>query len=568
MIFFLILLSSFTMQLMALDQTYLSLNEFEQKGADFFIGNHQQKFSESIYTFKKDAKLTIIYIHGLYGGAQFWKDYFQSNFIGAYALTRLDQVNHISLTLPGHYIDGTYQKNIKDATFEDWKLALDETVQIAKKLKTKIILVGQSTGGLLAINHALKHGQDIAGLFLIEPSIEVQPIPKNLVCVGQYFIKDNSDAERIAKYFKLDALKGHSPKLGCEVSKLSKEMQSDFTKEHFNSFEKASYKKENIFKEMGRKLDIPVVLINNINDLIVVPKANQIFAQNLKKGELLNYQFKQEHGEHSTVNQFKINLAQLISKVEPSINFSTFLFYYMMEGEPQLASFFYQKEKINDFILSTPYLELCSANQKSDQLCRNYQNSMKQLWDNIESLKSSCPNNLEYTYSINDCLHGRLLLNTTLFNSMLLNYGLVKKSLYLLLKSKNKSNLDALDTYARHLYWLRFNGNTNDHEINILKICSLFTNYHFYPKNSDFINKELMRVMPLFYELNFFCLDYATNQTLLSNQNIKKPSEIEDSNMTSFDDRFWFFYNSITLIDTKFLNYREFIYNQFDLKKK
>ena len=83
-------------------------------------------FKESIYYISRvrRTKLTFVYIHGLYGSAMQFKNFFQS------LMKNHSGSSFISLTLPGHFRKKTA---IVHAKKDEWIEAVRSTLKIAKQ---------------------------------------------------------------------------------------------------------------------------------------------------------------------------------------------------------------------------------------------------------------------------------------------------------------------------------------------------------------------------------------------------------------------------------------------------
>jgi len=94
----------------------------------------------------------IIFLHGIGGGAASFQ-------------VQLENLNHyhcIAWNMPGY---GSSKKNNWPPTFESLSIALSDF--ISSLGLQKVHLVGQSIGGMLAIDHALRHRHQVASLVLI-----------------------------------------------------------------------------------------------------------------------------------------------------------------------------------------------------------------------------------------------------------------------------------------------------------------------------------------------------------------------------------------------------------------
>ncbi len=78
------------------------------------------QYKESIYQISslRKPKLTLVYIHGLYGGADQFRSFDQ------HMISSGSNASAILLTLPGHYIKGTIGQPVVNATKQEWTKAV------------------------------------------------------------------------------------------------------------------------------------------------------------------------------------------------------------------------------------------------------------------------------------------------------------------------------------------------------------------------------------------------------------------------------------------------------------
>ncbi|HEU4948503.1 MAG TPA: alpha/beta fold hydrolase [Kribbella sp.] len=71
--------------------------------------------------------------------------------------------------LPGH---GTEWRELNTTRWQDWYAVLDEELKRLGKEHEQVFVAGLSMGGCLALRLAEEHGADIAGLILVNPSVQ------------------------------------------------------------------------------------------------------------------------------------------------------------------------------------------------------------------------------------------------------------------------------------------------------------------------------------------------------------------------------------------------------------
>ncbi len=106
------------------------------------------------------TKQGVLLIHGLLDCPFMLKDI---------ALSLQSELLVRSILLPGH---GTVPGALLNIKKEDWIRTVKENIAQLKKEVEKIILIGFSTGGTLALHHAL-HDEMISGICLIAPALKI-----------------------------------------------------------------------------------------------------------------------------------------------------------------------------------------------------------------------------------------------------------------------------------------------------------------------------------------------------------------------------------------------------------
>jgi pimeloyl-ACP methyl ester carboxylesterase len=172
--------------------------------------------------------VAVLAIHGLYGSsAQFAREENLLKFLG---------INFVSLTLPGH---GPFAQNYKDVKYEDWLKSARDAFRFAQALGDQVILMGQSTGGLLSYALALEDRKNVvAGLLLIEPAFRVRTDVQFLSCGLKRFVSKAQDAARLAKFVGHDVTGIQQPistSMGCEVTRLAEYLLDTYAPVSANS---------------------------------------------------------------------------------------------------------------------------------------------------------------------------------------------------------------------------------------------------------------------------------------------------------------------------------------------
>lgn len=90
-----------------------------------------------------------------------------------------------TMLLPGH---GTRPADMIGVTSEDWTKAVNEQVALLKKQYPKIWLAGFSTGCNLALDYSEEHPDDVEGLLLFSPAMQVRTSLIKLAPIADLFV--------------------------------------------------------------------------------------------------------------------------------------------------------------------------------------------------------------------------------------------------------------------------------------------------------------------------------------------------------------------------------------------
>jgi alpha-beta hydrolase superfamily lysophospholipase len=108
------------------------------------------------------TEFRALMIHGLGDSPYFMKDLGHSVFRTG--------INVQSILLSGH---GTLPSDLKNVSYSQWQSDLRMGVHQSRFLGPRLILVGYSTGGALALDYALENPDEVAALVLIAPAIRL-----------------------------------------------------------------------------------------------------------------------------------------------------------------------------------------------------------------------------------------------------------------------------------------------------------------------------------------------------------------------------------------------------------
>jgi pimeloyl-ACP methyl ester carboxylesterase len=194
------------------------------------------------------AKDVIILIDGLEGSTSATKQ-FRRDLENADAIV-------LALNLPGHGPDRARRNSV---TYKDWVNEVQGAVRFAKVLGNNVHIIGQSTGGALAVVAAHENPDAVKSLLLVEPALKVQEYATFGACVGKYVVSDASWGGTV------------NLNMGCEVDKivgmraegertLSVQSESAAVREAAAAADRADY---------YRDIQAQTLILQNPNDIVV-----------------------------------------------------------------------------------------------------------------------------------------------------------------------------------------------------------------------------------------------------------------------------------------------------------
>lgn len=232
------------------------------------------------------SRIGVVILPGLFATASQFRDLSEKMVEEGYFVLHLSH--------PGHWGQEKKSETVK-AT--DWIDEASRAIRIAHVMAEKVILLGHSMGGMLAINFALNRSYHVDGLIAMEPAVRVMPYIESLLCRVKHFGVRISDVPRV----KL-LLTGEGPSeadeylslsMGCEVSKLRSQMVEKFVDSSWNLAAKAGAvlnaggplaQVQNALIDLklssllGEQMKVPSLFIVNMSDRIVQTKDTLALA--------------------------------------------------------------------------------------------------------------------------------------------------------------------------------------------------------------------------------------------------------------------------------------------------
>lgn len=246
--------------------------------------------------------VSVVAIHGLYGDStQFLQELREIKKYG---------INSISVTLPGH---GALSKDHETVHFEDWLKEVHAAFLLAKSLGEKVVIMGQSTGGLLATYLALLEPESVGGLILVEPAFRVLPHLQWATCAGKEISDNAQDFGFIARLIRpeIDHVGPASLNMGCQVSRLGKYVVDQYSSPvNFNDFQYGVDYEMARYKQVFEKIKMPVLLsytgTDDVVDSDLINYFVKVARQNTKLtffdiSELRKKEVKHGRGSQSTL---------------------------------------------------------------------------------------------------------------------------------------------------------------------------------------------------------------------------------------------------------------------------
>ena len=284
---------------------------------------------------QKKAQYTILTIHGLWRSREQFKVT-----VDQLLAAQSNEVNVLELVLPGHIKDKekitpTYLEYIKRnkpfAYYNEWLIALENSLKIAKALGHKVIIMGHSNGGLLATIAALKYPDMVDQLVLLEPALRLRKIVDFGSCLSRYL--PDETIKGFGEIIGREVPEWVSVPMGCEVQKLADTFIPRRTKhqeyDYISSYQQP-IEDYGVYEDLAKKIKVPVLMMNNEKDNVVSAKANIIFYKALetkKEYYPLDKNGKIQHG-HVTV------------QINESVSFKFFEFNYKTNLEEAFGNYY------------------------------------------------------------------------------------------------------------------------------------------------------------------------------------------------------------------------------------
>lgn len=202
----------------------------------------------------KRTEYSVLLIHGLNDSAYYMDD--------IAALLHKQGLNVLTVLLPGH---GTDTKDMLEVTAEQWRAEVEQGLDMASLVGSKVIVGGFSLGGTLSIDAAMRRS-DIHGLLLFSPAIKLRSFDaiSGLSCApGLRGMTVETDLPPNPVKYK--------HRVGNGVCQLSRLIENNLSNGEAERDEPASYIQR--LHEMGQRLQVPTFVALTYADARISPQA-------------------------------------------------------------------------------------------------------------------------------------------------------------------------------------------------------------------------------------------------------------------------------------------------------
>lgn len=202
------------------------------------------------------TKFVVQMIHGLYNSPKWMDD------LGRYF--HAGGMNVVNTRLPGHY---EKQHDALDyVSRSEWVAATENGFRVATELGERVIVVGHSTGGVLASILAVKHPEQVAAIVLFAPAYRVSTMS---------WIKAAISSRANIGYVEESSGRYISGEAGQQVVLLGKEFWAELAKENPS---------EPVGVLRDRLRNTPILMIETAMDKTIDVAFNRIVMRVLTEG--------------------------------------------------------------------------------------------------------------------------------------------------------------------------------------------------------------------------------------------------------------------------------------------
>ena len=129
------------------------------------------------WSFDGDGQVGVLLLHGFTGSPASMRPWGEALAESGWTI----QVPR----LPGH---GTRWQDMNITTWEDWYSEAERTLRLLQSTCSKVFVCGLSMGGALTLRLAEQHGDDIAGLVLVNPAVHTERADRHLLPIVKHLV--------------------------------------------------------------------------------------------------------------------------------------------------------------------------------------------------------------------------------------------------------------------------------------------------------------------------------------------------------------------------------------------
>ena len=129
------------------------------------------------WSFDGDGQVGVLLLHGFTGSPASMRPWGE-------ALAEFGWTIQVP-RLPGH---GTRWQDMNITTWEDWYSEAERTYRTLQSACSKVFVCGLSMGGALTLRLAEQHGDDIAGIVLVNPAVHTERTDRHLLPIVKHLV--------------------------------------------------------------------------------------------------------------------------------------------------------------------------------------------------------------------------------------------------------------------------------------------------------------------------------------------------------------------------------------------
>jgi esterase/lipase len=212
------------------------------------------------------TKKSVLIFHGLLNSPRWMKAIEDGAFEQGY--------NVYNLRLSKHHENDRFA--LDTAKYEEWVAQSQEALALASKIGEKVVVVGHSTGGVLAQALAIENSKTVDSALLIAPALRLNRIlEKVLITADEYGVSGRHLESLLSSQFD----KYLSTQSGLEVIELGnwfRKLVEKYSDEDGLLNQISNWPKDRYFP-------IRVEIVDTGADKIIDPEANLVFSEKIKK---------------------------------------------------------------------------------------------------------------------------------------------------------------------------------------------------------------------------------------------------------------------------------------------